>query len=256
MSLAARGLYFGYGKHEILRGVSLCVNPGQLVSLLGPNGAGKTTLFRCLLGLANGYSGSVEADGQDIRKLTRRDIARRVAYVPQSYAPAFRYTALETVLMGASCALSPLAQPGLVQTEASYRAMEQAGVAHLAHRAVTQLSGGERQLVWIARALAQQARTLILDEPTASLDYGNQIKTLACLRALADDGYAVLLATHHPDQAYSVSDELLAMSNGQIIARGAPGDVLTPATMRTLYGVSVRVEYIGQACVCVPDILL
>lgn len=235
MSVAVQHLSFAYGARAVLTDVSLTAEDGRLVAVLGPNGVGKTTLFRCVLGLLKGYAGEILIDGGDAKRLSARELARRVAYIPQIHARAFGYTALETVLMGAAHAVPSFSLPGKRETEAAMTALDRLGVAHLAARNVARLSGGEQQLVLIARALAQNARTLLMDEPTASLDYGHQARVLSAVRGLADEGYAVLLSTHDPQHALRVADDALALSEGRVAAFGPPKDVLDAALIRRLY---------------------
>lgn len=255
MNVAVEHLSFSYGSRQVLRDISFRLGSGQLVSLLGPNGAGKSTLLRCLLGSLRGYGGQVCIEGQDTRTLSLKALAKRMAYIPQSHAPAFHYDVLDMVLMGASAQQGPFAQPGKMERAQALEALKRVGIADLARRDYLRISGGERQLVLIARALAQQAIILLLDEPTASLDYGNQLRVLGELRRLATEGYTILQATHHPEHAYLFSDAILAMAEGVLVAQGAPGEVLTAELMETLYGVAVRVESLrgDRVRVCIPE---
>ena len=174
MSIDVRDLSFAYGKRQVLRQVSFRTSPGQLVAVLGPNGAGKSTLFRCILGFLPRYRGEIALCGHDLRSLDRRSLARLAAYIPQSSAPVYNYTVRDTVLMGAD----PFHGPGPSQQEMADRVLETLGIRDLATRGINEISGGERQLALIARAMAQQAKILLMDEPTASLDYGNQFRLL------------------------------------------------------------------------------
>ena len=205
MSIEVRDLRFGYGSGEVLRGVSFTAPTGQLTSVLGPNGVGKSTLFRCLLGLLKGYGGSITIDGEDTRRLSARRLAKKVAYIPQSHYPSFNYSVFNMVLMGTTSQVSLLSSPGEKQRQAAEEALERVGVGHLRDKGYTNISGGERQLVLIARALVQDAKVLILDEPTANLDYGNQIRVMEQLRALNAQGYTVVQSTHNPEQAFLFS---------------------------------------------------
>ena len=171
MRVQADGLTFAYGAHEVLRGVTFAAEGGRLLSVLGPNGVGKSTLFGCLLGLLPGYGGRILFDGADARRMGPRQIARRAAYIPQTHYPAFNYAVFDMVLMGTTHTLGAFASPGAAQRAAAQAALERMGVAHLAGRSFARLSGGEQQLVLIARALAQRSPVLLMDEPTASLDY-------------------------------------------------------------------------------------
>lgn len=242
MSITVKGLSFSYGTRSVLSDVSFSVAQGRLLSVLGPNGVGKSTLFRCILGLIRGYEGSISVDGIDVKGMGARELARRVAYIPQSSYPAFSYTVHDMVLMGTSSRSYLFSPPGKDQEAAVGSSLERLGIAHLAGRAYTQLSGGERQLVLIARALAQQSPVLLMDEPTANLDYGNQLRVLSQIRNLAEEGYTILQSTHNPEQAYLFSHEILAMQQGRVLAYGAPQDVFNAALIHDLYGVDVDVE--------------
>ncbi len=250
--LVATDLAYGWHERTIGAGLSLRLSPGRLTFLLGANGAGKTTLVRTLLGLAPAMAGRIALDGEPIEALSRRAIAQRIAWVPQAGDPYFPYTAMQSVLMGRAAHLGTLAAPGAADAAIARAALERLGIARLGATPVTRLSGGERQLVRIARALAQQACTLVLDEPTASLDLGNAQRVLATMRALADDGHAVLATTHDPNEALAYGDEAWLMQHGAIVAQGAPAAVITESRLADLYGVLARLVSAGDgrlACV-------
>ena len=241
MSLSVENLFFAYGAAPVLRDVSFTAEGGELVSVLGPNGVGKTTLFRCILGTLTPQMGHIKMDGQDLATLPPRERARRIAYIPQIHPPTFGYTVLDTVLMGAARQLNAFQQPGAAQIRQADEALEQVGAAHLRERNFAHLSGGEQQLVLIARALCQRSDILVMDEPTSSLDYGNQLRVLERVRQLARQGYTVLLSTHDPQHALRFSQKVLALSGGQVAADGCTADVLTPELIRRLYGVEAVV---------------
>lgn len=240
MSLSVRDLSFAYRRTPVLSGVSFDASPGELLAVLGPNGAGKTTLFRCILGERRYERGTIAIDGRDARTLSARETAHRIAYIPQTHAMTFRFSVRDVVLMGTSHTLSPLASPGKAQEWIASEALERLGVDSLADRSFDTLSGGEQQLVYVARALAQQAKILLMDEPTSSLDYGNQLRVLDAVKDLAKDGYTVLLSTHNPQHALWYADRVLALSNGAVAALGPVGETLTPMLLRTLYGTRVE----------------
>ena len=235
--LRVEGLSFAYGAHRVLEDVSFAVEQGEFLSVLGPNGVGKSTLFRCVLGLMSGWQGAITLGGDDLRALPRREIARRMAYIPQINRPAFDYSVLDTVLMGAARNVGVFSQPGREETAQAREALERVGAAHLARRGFMHLSGGEQQLVLVARALAQKAEILVMDEPTSALDYGNQLRVLQLVRQLASEGYGVLLSTHNPQHALTFATRILALSEGRVAALGAPGEVLTEDMIHRLYGV-------------------
>lgn len=240
MRLAAKDLHFGYRRHPVISGASLALEAGELVCLLGVNGAGKSTLLKMLLGLQRPDRGSVTFDGEPLAALSRRHLARMIAYVPQVHAAPFPYTVRQVTLLGRIPAAGLFTAPGAADLERVHMALEQLGILHLADRVYTRISGGERQLTLIARALAQEARLLIMDEPLAGLDYGNQVRLLARLERLTADGYGVLMTTHDPNQPLSGCQRVALLMNGRIAADGAPDKVLTPAAVFQLYGVHVE----------------
>lgn len=240
MSISVRNLSFAHGTQAVLDDVSFEAQNGRLLAVLGPNGVGKTTLFRCILGLLRGYTGTIEADGADTRAFGAHELARRIAYIPQTRGQAFNYSVLEMALMGTSHAVAALSVPKQKETDAARAALAQVGIPHLADKSYAHLSGGEQQLVLIARALAQQSKTLLMDEPTANLDYGNQTRVLETVRELAGRGYTVLLSTHNPQHALWYADLALALSDGHVAAFGVPDAVIDAPLIRTLYGIDVR----------------
>jgi len=255
VSVQVRDLRFQYGSHPALQGVSFAVHSGRLVSVLGPNGAGKSTLLKCMMGLAKGYTGDIALDGHNVRGLGSKALSKLAAYIPQSHAPAFHYTVLDMVLMGTTARLSPISSPGRRERETALAMLEKLGMEAYAGRDYTRISGGERQLALIARALAQRSRVFLMDEPTANLDYGNQMRVLTRMRGLAEEGYTILQTTHNPELACFFSHDVLAMRKGRVIAQGAPRETLTAELMQALYGVRVRVEslYGGGVRICVPE---
>ena len=238
MKLTVSDLSYTYrGGHTALQNVSFTAEPGELLSVLGPNGAGKSTLFRCILGGLPDYGGSILLDGRDARTLGQRALAAHSAYIPQIHRPTFGYSVLDTALMGLTRQLSPFRAPSPQQEGRAMSALEQLGVAQLAARSFSELSGGQQQLVLIARALCQQADILVMDEPTSSLDYGNQLRVLRCVKALTRRGYTVILSTHDPQHTLRFADRVLALSGGGVAAFGATKDMLTAELLHRLYGV-------------------
>ena len=254
MSIEVKNLNFFYGNRQVLHDISFTANSGEFLSILGPNGVGKSTLFRCVLGLLSGYTGTVHIDGTDVRSFSVREMAKHIAYIPQSSHPIFNYSVSDIVLMGRTSGLSTFRSPKKKDVEICQWAMEKVGISHLALRCFHRLSGGEQQLVLIARALVQKAPVLMLDEPTANLDFGNQLRVLEQARSLAREGYTVIQTTHHPEQSYLFSDRILTIQNGRVLKEGTPEEVLTEETIRALYGVEVEVVslYNDNARICIP----
>ena len=238
--IEVKNLSFSYGANPILKNLTLTVPEGALVTVLGPNGVGKSTLFRCLLGLLPGYTGEIRFGEREIKTLSRRALAQLAAYVPQAAVPTFHYTVQEAVLMGTANTLSLLERPRQGELDRVQEVLEQLGIEALAQRSIGKLSGGEQQLVLLARALAQNARVLIMDEPTANLDYGNQQRVLHQIAELTRQGYTVLLSTHNPAHALRWSTHTLALREGRILAWGDSDSVLTGPLIETLYGIPVR----------------
>lgn len=238
--IEARDLSVGHAGLPVLRGVGLRHHGGRVVCLLGPNGVGKTTLFRTLLGLIPPISGDILLSGRPLATLSPRERAAYLAYVPQSLTSPFAYSALDIVLMGAAARLGPFARPGPVEVQAAMGALEHLGIADLAQRDVTRLSGGQRQLVLVARALAQATPTVVMDEPTASLDLANRRRVEAAIRDLAGAGSLVILSTHDPNQAALLAEEALLVGHGGILAAGPSQQVLTAELLSQLYGTELR----------------
>ena len=254
MSVCIHDLDFSYGSHRVLKGVNVDVADGTLVNVLGPNGTGKSTLFRCILGLNKHYQGTIIVNGKDIRTLNIRERAKEMAYIPQSHKPVYDYAVIDVVLMSAGASAGMLFSPKRIHVERAYAALDRVGIAHLADRPYTQISGGEQQLVLIARALAQDASTLIMDEPTSALDYGNTVRVLSCVRQLTEEGLTIIQSTHQPDQAFLYADKTLVLHEGAVLAYGTPKETITAGLISKIYGVDVEVNslYDDKVRVCVP----
>ena len=247
-ALEAVDLAYGYPHHPVGRDLRLAVRAGEVVALLGPNGSGKTTLLRTLLGALRPLGGDVRVEGRSIATWTRARLARQLAYVPQAHAGVFPFTTLDVVLMGRTARLRVFGVPARRDREVALAALDQLGVAELAPRVFTELSGGERQLVLVARALAQEPRVLVMDEPAASLDYGNQLRLLDHVIALRGRGLGVLMSTHHPEHAHRVADRVVLIKRGALVADGTPAAMLTPDALGRLYDIDpARVSWAGPA---------
>ena len=241
MNLEAKHLDFGYRDHRVGSDVSLALEAGEVLCLLGPNGSGKTTLFKTLLGLLSPQGGRVLFDGTDLQQKKRDEVARLVSYVPQAHAAFFPFTVGEVVLMGRTAHLGVFSSPSRRDREVAQAVIERMGLGHLAESIYTRISGGERQLTLIARALAQDARIVVMDEPTANLDFGNQVRVLEQIRSLAGAGMGVLLSTHDPDHAFVCADRVAMLHEGKLARVGRPADAITSESLRQLYGVEVVV---------------
>jgi len=248
--LNATNITFAYDSTLVLRGVSIDVPEGGLVGILGPNGSGKTTLLKVLAGTRKPTSGSVLLDGQDLRRIPRTLVARRMSVVPQATQLAFDYSVLDVVLMGRYPHLSAFEIEGPQDYELARRALEATGTAGFEMRPFSTLSGGEKQRVIIAAALAQisapagsPAPLLLLDEPTAALDLAYQLAIAALLRDLRDRLHlSMVLSTHDLNFAASVCSSLVLLRDGQVLAAGPTDEVLTTRAVRELYGVDAEVH--------------
>jgi iron complex transport system ATP-binding protein len=253
--LAVRDLAFGFPGRTIGREVSFTLGAGEVMCVLGPNGGGKTTLFRTLLGLLPRHAGSILVASDPLESLSRGEIARRIGYVPQGHAAYFAFTVREFVLMGRTAHMGALASPARNDVRVAERALESLELAHLAERPVTQISGGERQLALVARALAQEPKLLVMDEPTASLDFGNQVRILDRIRNLSEKGISILFSSHHPDHAFLCAGRALLLAEGRALALGTPQEVIRADTLERLYGVSVQVLPLpGGGHTCLPAV--
>ncbi len=240
MSLKAAGLAYGYRERLIGHDIALSLERGEVLALLGPNGSGKTTLLKTLLGLLPARGGSLALDGQPVATLSPPQRARALGYVPQAHAGTFAFTVLSVVLMGRSAHGGLFAAPSPRDYEIAHAMLDRLGIDRLAGRPYTLISGGERQLVLIARALAQEPAYVILDEPTASLDFGNQGRVMREIRRLAAEGLGVLFTTHDPNQALRHADRVMMLRDGQALASGRADELLTPDRLEQLYGVPIE----------------
>lgn len=234
-------LHFSRGKRSVLDGVTFGFGAGEIVALLGANGAGKSTLFRLLLGFLPPKSGEARLDGRPLSSYSRREIARRVAYVPQGHVTPFPYTVREIVTLGRLPETGLLRAPRAEDRELVENVIARLGIERLIDRPYTEISGGERQLALIARALAQGAQLIVMDEPATGLDYGYQLRLMRHLVDLSADGHGVLVSTHHPEHAMQMATRLAILHDGRIEADGAPQEVVTAERMRRIYGVEVEV---------------
>lgn len=246
---ARRGAAVSPSARVVVEGFTATIEPGDVFCLMGPNGAGKTTLFRTVLGLLPRLGGTVRIDGRDALDYSDKDRARLVAYVPQAHTPPFAFAVRDVVVMGQVAGRSAFDSPGAADYEAADRTLALLGIEHLADRIYTEVSGGERQMVLIARALAQNPRYLMMDEPTAALDYGNEAQVLTAVKRLAESGIGIVMTTHTPEHIAQCDGRgaLLLRDGGCMY--GGPDEVLDPEALRRAYGVEVMVfdeDYRGK----------
>lgn len=227
---------------DTLKGVSFEAPEGQMTAILGPNGSGKTTLFKCIAGLWRPRQGEIRFGDRDLTRLSHSEKARLIAVVPQEHDPPFPYTVFDIVLMGRASHIPLFSTPSARDTAAAEAALGRIGIAALRNRPYTKISGGERQLVLIARALTQEAPLLLLDEPTSHLDFRNQILVLEKVRGIVwQKGLTVLMTLHDPNLAMQFSDHVVMIENGSILAQGPPVEVLTAENMKHMYTLDVSI---------------
>ncbi len=257
MLLEMNNVWGGYGGADIIRGVSCQADAGDILCLLGPNGCGKTTLFRLMLGSIPLRQGSVTIEGRDIRQMRPRELASKIAYIPQSHTPIFSYTVLEVVIMGRASHFAAFDRPREVDRQAAFRALERVNALHLANQKYTTLSGGQRQLILIARAICQSARIFVMDEPAANLDYANHQLLMEVITGLSREGYCIVLSTHSPEHPVSIGTQVLMLHQGQVSAFGRPRDVITPEHLQQVYHIEMDVlsatdRYGVERTMCLP----
>ena len=239
-----QNLHFSYRANspEVLRGVDLQIQEGEILTVLGRNGAGKSTLFSCMLGMKKPRQGTIEIQGRNIAAMTEREIATVVGFVPQSHNPAFSYTVEEFVLMGCAAKIGLLSSPGAREREKTHQALEKMGISHLADRPYTELSGGERQQVTIARAIVGEPKIILFDEPTAHLDFANQVKVLRIVKKLSEDGYAVAMTTHDPNHALLLGGSTAILGSDGKIRWGETQSIVTQENLEKVYGPDICLQ--------------
>jgi len=236
--------------NHVLRTLSLEVRHGDITAILGPNGIGKTTLLHLILGWIKADSGSIYLEGKKQQRYSRREMGRLIGLVPQDEHITFEYSLLEYVLLGRAPHLHSLESPGEKDYKAAMVALEKVGLENLADRPVTHLSGGEKQLVLVARSLAQEPRILLLDEPMSNLDLANKIRLIEVLRSLKKEGVTILFTSHEPEVAASISNYLVLMGHDNAIEHGTTETVLSSESLSRIYGITVKVaDYEGKKIV-------
>lgn len=259
MALTLDNVSCGYTRQPVLREVTLSLDEGEFLCLLGPNGSGKTALLKTLAGILPPLAGEIRLDGRRWGDWPVRARAARLAYVPQAHAPLFAFRVLDVVAMGRTARWPLWAGPGASDWRAAETALAAVEMESFAERRYTELSGGERQMVLVARALAQEARFLVLDEPASSLDFGNQVRMLQTLRRLVREGFGVLMATHHPEHALRCATRVAVVGSGRLAPAQTPAEALTADRLESIYRVPFVVAHltdrIGQPFpLCAPHL--
>lgn len=242
MLLEVKELSCGYKKQAIIQNVSFQLSKGEVLCLFGPNGVGKTTFFKTLMGFMKSLNGEILIQRQRIEQLNRETMARHMAYVPQAHQTAFAFNVIDVVVLGRIAHMGKQKYPSAQDYKKAWEALERLQITHLGKKLYTQISGGERQMVLIARALTQDAPILIMDEPTSNLDFGNQIKVMEQIQRLKEQGYAVIMTTHSPDQVLLCGDQVMIFHGGSLMKIGTPKDIMTPQLIKEIYDVEVTVN--------------
>lgn len=254
MMLSIRSLCFRHKgiKEDVLKGINFDAEKGNITTILGPNGSGKTTLFKCIAGLWKYYRGEIFFDGKPIDKLSFRKRTKIFSVVPQEHEPPFPYSVFDVVLMGRASYVGIFSAPGKKDYHIVEEALKTVGIEHLRDKPYTKISGGERQLTLIARALVQNSPVMLLDEPTSHLDFKNQINVLKKIKEIASKkGFTVIMTLHDPNMAGLFSDKVVVINSGAKIAEGIPKEILTEDLIKKVYNVEVRKGIInGQSIIC------
>jgi iron complex transport system ATP-binding protein len=236
------GVACGYDRHAVLADIEFSMDKGELVCLLGPNGVGKTTLFKTILRLLPPLAGIIKIGGENAAGWSARRFARMIGYVPQVHTLPFSFSVLDVVVMGRVAHLGTFAAPSRKDRSHAEMALEALSIGHLRDRIYTEISGGERQLVLVARALTQEPDLLVLDEPTSNLDYGNQVAVLGHIRRLASEyGIGVIMTTHDPNQALDYATAVVAIDRNRMLHVGKPAEIVSEAYLNETYGVRARI---------------
>jgi iron complex transport system ATP-binding protein/manganese/iron transport system ATP-binding protein len=261
MRFELKDIQCGYSNQAVLQGISFSLEPGEVLCVLGPNGTGKTTLFKTILGLIKPLGGEILFNGENLIHWPRSKMAQVIGYIPQAQNTSFPFSVLDMILMGRTAHLGNFASPSKEDKKIAERAIDTLGISYLTNRIFTELSGGEKQLVLIARALAQEPKILVMDEPTSALDFGNQLKVLNQIRQLADQGLTIIMASHVPDHAFFYATKVMLLSQGGLSGLGKANDIITEDRLKALYGVNVKIIKTGihlynseesELSMCVP----
>lgn len=253
--IEVKNISFSYSKNSplIFKDISFSIERGDILCVLGPNGTGKTTLIKTLNKLHEINSGEIILNGKNIKKLSFKDISKSIGYIPQGHVPSFPFTVFDVVLMGRSPYISLSSSPRTRDRKIAEDALKTLGIYHMRDKEYTNLSGGERQLVFLARVLAQEPDVLILDEPTNHLDFGNQIKLLQILEQLSQLGMAIIMSSHYPDHALLVANKVAIMKNKTFLTFGKPEEVITEETLKETYDMEVMIKDVGDGRkTCIP----
>lgn len=247
---------FSYnGKEKIFQDINLSIDKGEVLCILGPNGTGKTTLIKCMNCLLKLTAGNIFLSDEDIYSFNKTDLARQIGYIPQGHSPVFPFKVLDVVVMGRAPHLSSMSSPAPNDYLIAQESLKKLNMAHMMNNPYTELSGGEKQLVFFARVLAQHPDILLLDEPTSHLDFGNQMRTLDIINKMAQGGFTVVMSSHFPDHAFISADKVAIMKDCHIIDYGTPKEVITEENLEKAYNIGVRIMDLEEGRkICVPQV--
>jgi iron complex transport system ATP-binding protein len=257
MRLDIKDAVCGYGSNPIVSGISLSVESGEILCLLGPNGVGKTTFFKTILGFLKLKGGEISLNGENINKWSKKSLATVIGYVPQAHTPPFPFSVLDVVVMGRTAHLGMFSSPAEADILIAEEALESLNITHLRDKTYTEISGGERQMVLVARALTQQPEILIMDEPTSNLDFGNQIRVLEQIKKLSRKGLGVIMTSHFPDHVFLCSAKVALLKSDHQFMVGSVDEVITEENLKAAYGIDVKITSVlnerGEAIrACIP----
>ena len=248
--------YPGY-ERDVLNGASLSLHKGQILCILGPNGAGKTTLLSCMAGLLKPESGDIMLCGRDLAEMSEKEIAKLVGFVPQMHVPSFDYRVIDFVLMGRAPHTGLFSRPSAGEENKCLDVLENMGLGHIAYKSYLDISGGERQQLLIARAIIQDPKAILFDEPTAHLDYGNQHRTLSRIKNMASKGYSLVITTHNPDHALLLGNRAAIVTREGNVIEGSTSEIVTEERLSEVYGMDIKIRYIeelGRMACLVPGL--
>ncbi|ACA54216.1 ABC transporter ATP-binding protein [Clostridium botulinum] len=258
MKLEIKKASFGYSDTILYKNLSFGLTSGELLCVLGPNGVGKTTLFKTILRLLKLKSGEILIDGKNINTFSPKELYKCIAYIPQAHTPPFPFTVIDIVLMGRAVYIKEFSSPSKIDKQIAEESLDLLGISYLKNKAYTEISGGERQLVLIARAITQQASIIIMDEPTSNLDYGNQIKVLTLIKSLCINNYqTILMSCHNPNHALLYGSKVAIMKKEGLFSFGNPSDEITPKVIKETYGIDIKminanISENSQQNICIP----
>ncbi|SKC46720.1 ABC transporter ATP-binding protein [Maledivibacter halophilus] len=241
MKIELKNVTCGYGKNTIIKDISMEIKSGEALCILGPNGVGKTTLFKTILGFLKLQKGEILIDGRSIYDYKTKELAKIMGYVPQAHNPPFPFKVIDIVLMGRISYMGAFSSPRKKDMDIALRAMETLDILYLKDRIYTEISGGEKQLTLIARALAQEAKMLIMDEPTSNLDFGHQIRVLNHINDLIKSGIGVIMTSHFPNHVFLCATKVSMIKDGKLFKIGTPKQVITKESLKDIYGIDTEV---------------